>query len=59
MDSAYISHLDVHLARRAFVDAHACSLVDSSQFLVSMTDQPRPGSTRGQFRVRLTKVNDM
>jgi hypothetical protein len=37
--------------------AHAYSLV---KFMVSMMDgPPRPGSTRGQFRVRLTKVNDM
>ena len=32
----------------------------SHKFVVSMSDRPQPpGSTRGQFRVRLTKVNDM
>ena len=31
-----------------------------TKFVVSMSDRPQPpGSTRGQFRVRLTKVNDM
>jgi hypothetical protein len=44
-------------SRRAIVYAHAYSYV---KFMVSMSDgPPRPGNTRGQFRVRLTKVNDM
>ncbi|KAI9449778.1 Piwi-domain-containing protein [Russula earlei] len=31
---------------------------DAAEFVVSMADAPQPpGSTRGQFRVRLTKVN--
>ncbi|KAI0292287.1 Piwi domain-containing protein [Russula brevipes] len=33
---------------------------DAAEFLVSMTDAPQPaGSTRGQYRIRLTKVNDI
>ncbi|KAH9983910.1 Piwi domain-containing protein [Russula compacta] len=33
---------------------------DAAEFLVSMTDAPQqPGNSRGQFRVRLTKVNDI
>ncbi|KAH9066792.1 Piwi-domain-containing protein [Lactarius vividus] len=32
----------------------------AAEFVVSMSDRPQPpGSTRGQFRVRLTKVNDI
>ena len=44
-------------SRPAVLIAHAYSLV---KFMVNMTDGPqRPESSRGQFRVRLTKVNDM
>ncbi|KAN0105332.1 Piwi domain containing protein [Russula decolorans] len=33
---------------------------DAAEFVVSMSDSPQPpGSTRGQFSVRLTKVNDI
>ncbi|KAH9167484.1 Piwi-domain-containing protein [Lactarius sanguifluus] len=32
----------------------------AAEFVVGMSDRPQPpGSTRGQFRVRLTKVNDI
>jgi len=35
-------------------------LASHTKFVVSMSDRPQPpGSTRGQFSVRLTKVNDM
>ncbi|KAH9965047.1 Piwi domain-containing protein [Lactifluus volemus] len=33
---------------------------NAAEFVVSMSDTPQPpGNTRGQFRVRLTKVNDI
>lgn len=45
------------LEARAILTAHVYSLV---KFTVNMTDGPqRPGNSRGQFSVRLTKVNDM